>query len=229
MHPDLEEQESNPEEDKVENAQFLSTFLAEKAHLIPSSENAPKLRADVLEKFSTYEKQLSEGKKQIILTNTSSRGLQFLNDVAPHAKVIVILRDGRDMAISYQQKWPEWTLSKAMKLWQQEAQYLIHILEDKICTDHQLYVLRFEDLITRGKKLLPTLFDFLQLDASAFPYEKMEDLNSVGGTINSIQEYDAQRKARFYQPIRLHTSLSKLTNWKLKKIAKAELKYFNYV
>ncbi|SMP50639.1 ABC-type polysaccharide/polyol phosphate transport system, ATPase component [Desulfonatronum zhilinae] len=92
--------------------------------------------------------------------------ISALADVFPEARFIHMIRDGRDVALSYKDKWfgPGRNLADAAVFWRE------HILQARLqareLTEGRYLELRFEDLIGSPEIFLKQICDFLDLTYS---------------------------------------------------------------
>ncbi|MFW5488405.1 MAG: sulfotransferase [Desulfovibrio sp.] len=120
-------------------------------------------------------------------------------DILPEARFIHMVRDGRDVALSYQDKWfgPEDKSMSSMATFWEERICLTRRLAESLPADRYMEV-RFEDLVMVPEETLHRICDFLHLpfDAAMLDYhqkaqerlEEMQDHESNGQQIAARED-----------------------------------------
>jgi hypothetical protein len=105
-----------------------------------------------------------EGKKY--WAEKTPHNVNFIKEILqifPSAKFIYMVRDGRDVAISYQEaRFGPKTIYGVSKLW--NAYLSTYIRNKKHIPASQRYELRYEDLISHPDEILRKLCNFLEID-----------------------------------------------------------------
>ena len=88
--------------------------------------------------------------------------IDILNKLFPDARYIHIIRDGRDVALSFIRQWfgPNDFVS-AMKFWERNVTFIRKMLN--MLPDSQVMEIRFEDLVEKPREKLEAITNFLNL------------------------------------------------------------------
>jgi hypothetical protein len=104
--------------------------------------------------------------KRLFIEQTPWYGqrLDIVNQLFPEAKYIHVVRDGRDVAISFA-RTPWWyeTIEKNLVNWNLEVNKIIYDAEILLKNDQYLQI-RYEDLVLNTKKILADICNFLGVE-----------------------------------------------------------------
>ncbi|WNJ16408.1 sulfotransferase [Pontibacter sp. G13] len=118
---------------------------------------------------------------KILLTKTpSTENLHLFPTFFPDAKLIIITRDGRDVAESGFRSgfWPH---EVCFQEWKQSAQR-IRAFKEANPNSQQLMVVKYEDLLNELSSTLPELLKHCGLDEALFDYSKAAELPVFGSS-----------------------------------------------
>lgn len=94
----------------------------------------------------------------------AARYVPFIHSVFPHAKFLVIYRDGRDVVVSSRfftenhLKRNSWSLQKSIMKWRGEIEAQLQYGES-----HRIFTCSYESLLENSKAVVTRLFEFLEL------------------------------------------------------------------
>ena len=98
---------------------------------------------------------LANGKKRWVeKTPKHIRCIEFLKEVTPHAKFIIIIRDGRDVALSIKKRFG--SIDIGARRWVND-----NLLGEAYWEDESVKVIRYEDLVEDPRLILEELLVFL--------------------------------------------------------------------
>ena len=127
---------------------------------------------------------LSENtKRSIVFKTPRPDNLHLLPEIFPKAKLLVIIRDGRDVVDSQCKAWPEETRMEWARNWAQGARRVIEFLRSAPGSPfHSSYrLLRYEDLIRRESGCLPGVMKFLGFEDS-LSWKQFDELPVYGSS-----------------------------------------------
>ncbi len=133
---------------------------------------------DLRELLNDFYSKIAEFKsKEIFIEQTPWYGqrIDILNELFPMAKYIHMIRDGRDVAISFARtEWWSDDIGQNLERWHNETNYIIDS-SNKILNPDQFLQVRYEDFVDQPKNGLIRICEFLgvefedtMLDAATF-------------------------------------------------------------
>lgn len=101
--------------------------------------------------------------KSLWVDKTPDHGkhLDFISKIFPKSKIIHIIRDGRDVAASYKDKWKKVGFYRALNDW---VSYIRYIKWFSPKLNNRYYEIRYEDLLNNPEKTLIDLLLFLEIE-----------------------------------------------------------------
>jgi len=150
-----------------------------------------------------------------------SESLPQLLAVFPHTKLILIVRDIRDIALSFKARWGKSEALCAHK-WHRRMDMALATL-DQLPSGQSLLV-RYEDLVSESQKKVAEIYDFLSVqDASQIENRTHNSRERFDVDGNRVVEFDLTRIGRW------HKSLPQATTQRVEEISYDTLKRFEYV
>ncbi|NEP86715.1 MAG: sulfotransferase [Okeania sp. SIO2C2] len=128
--------------------------------------------------------------KQIFLEKTPQH-LRYLDVILrqfPEAKGIEIIRDGRDVSVSYQaraktQRWAKQSTRSVAKIWKKAIETGERVKADSEIGD-RIYSVRYENLHTHPQEELSKIFDFIGLDYNQTLIDSIIDATDISKVKN---------------------------------------------
>jgi hypothetical protein len=111
--------------------------------------------------FNHYSAISSNGSPWISKEPSYGRHANELFNLIPNAKLVIMVRDGRDTALSMYEKGWQPTVKKSIDRWRTFANMTLKALEDS--PEDQYLLVNYSDLIYNFSELLYSIFDFLDL------------------------------------------------------------------
>ncbi|MGD1804425.1 sulfotransferase [Dapis sp. BLCC M126] len=106
----------------------------------------------------------------------------------PEAKSIEIIRDGRDVCVSYQARsktarWARQSTTSMIKIWKKAIETVEKVKADPEIGD-RIYSVRYENLRTDPQQELSKIFDFIGLDYDSTLIDKIIDTTDISKVKN---------------------------------------------
>ena len=146
---------------------------------------------------------LKHNKKTILLKNPSN--ILHINDIKniyPKSKIILMYRDGRDVALSMHRRGKKKSFKGCCQYWVDRTQKILKLTNHDTDT---IYILKYEDLISNPINILKELVNWIGLDADEDLLKKYEtSLNtSVKKPVNEKngKNHNQLRKWQVNQPL----------------------------
>lgn len=158
--------------------------------------------------------------KMLLSKTPSVQHLDRCFELFPTSKIIIIIRDPRDVAASAFKTW-ERPVKHSIRNWNIACK-VIYEFERNTPSDHYL-LLRFEDLLLEREKWIKKCLTFLNLEESLFPWYSINELPVFGSS--EEKTWKVKRMSESFRPI---------GRWKtlpadqMKYLSKIDSKYLNY-
>jgi hypothetical protein len=146
--------------------------------------------------------EIAESKhKKIFIEQTPWYGqrIDILNELFPNAKYIHMIRDGRDVAISYARtSWWHDDIGQNLERWHTEVRQIIDS-SNRILNPNQMLQVRYEDIVEQPSVELRRIcehlgvnFEYAMLDAATYIdyglYRKFNAKNIISAALNEWRE-----------------------------------------
>jgi hypothetical protein len=127
--------------------------------------------------------QLSAPKEKRILSKVP--GVQYLSyfySVFPYENLLVLIRDGRDVAQSTIKTWPQLRFSFVCRRWKRSAQMILECHKRYAHKSQGYWLARFEDAVYDPIAFVKEACRRFGLDENEYPFEKIKDISVQGSS-----------------------------------------------
>lgn len=169
-------------------------------------------------------KKIPDISNRILLSKTPS--VQHLHrnfEMFPKSKVIIIVRDPRDIATSALKTWNR-PFKQSIKDWNIAARAISDF--ERQTPPEYYFLLRFEDLIYEKEKWVKKCLQFLGLKETSFPWDALNELPIFGSSEEASWQVKANRKS--FKPVGRWRSLPDDQKQNFSLIDSSALDYFGY-
>ena len=168
--------------------------------------------------------------RRVITKTPSVRNLRLFPDLFPRSKLLVLVRDGRSLAVSAARSFGL-GMEPVARDWARAARAITAFAADSAMADRCL-VVRYEDLMATRECELDRIFRFLDLDPDAYDFEAAARLPVRGSSdrLNAQGEVD-------WDPVGASSDFAPIARWRdwprrrherFNRLARAELEAFGY-
>ena len=160
--------------------------------------------------------------KMLLLRTPDAGNLDSFFHLFPEAKVVILIRDGRDTVESFTKSWGGIGAFKKMcDRWSDRVDYIYRFMEnaDKAGFSNNYYLVRYDHLNNDTETELKKVLEFLDLDPSEYPWEKIAETPVLGSSTYKGGEEDVH-----WQPIAKTKDFKPDHKWK--DWGSAKRKYF---
>ena len=178
--------------------------------------------------------QIGENRRLLAKTPGAYNLNKFFH-LFPQAKLVVLIRDGRDVAESAASTWPDEPLDYWIRRWAEGARLILGFKNEyaRQLPDSSWLVVRYEDLAQKPEAILPQLTEFLAIDGCHTDWHQIKCLPVRG----SSQHRDAAGNLKWaaIEKDKTFNPIGRWSNWtwrqkrKFKKLAGRELIELGYV
>jgi hypothetical protein len=175
--------------------------------------------------------QVGQGKRLLIKT-TAASNVDKLFQFFPQAKLLILIRDGRDTVESAAVKWPRDSFEGWARQWAEGARSILKFMELSDGTRGKSWqLMKYEDVVQRPAAVMGDLLHFLELNSDDFKWDRIERL-PVHGSSQSFEEKanvsGATQRPAGFNPIGRWKSWGWSRKRVFKKIAGRELIALGY-
>ena len=146
---------------------------------------------------------------QLLFKSPHVRGLSLFGAIFPDDRLIVCIRDGRDIAASSEATFRGGLFGKSFRQlaheWRQATDAVLRLAGD---SPHALTLVRYEDLVRDPAATMARILGELGLDPLAYPFDRLAEL-PVFGSSTDKREDDGR-----WQPVERGRDFSPVGRWK---------------
>jgi hypothetical protein len=155
----------------------------------------------------------------------------------PNAKLLILIRDGRDVITSAVKTWPNRFLAfeRSAFTWARGARQILEFIHGSDCgvTESSWKLIKFECLIEHPEATVKDLLNFLNIDANTFDINQVQNLRLEGSSVyrgdKDRVHWEPVEKPKDFQPVGRWKSWNWLRKMTFKMIAGQELIRLGYV
>lgn len=182
------------------------------------------------------ELQLEAGQNHILLKSPHVQNLTLAPLIFPGAKIILCLRDGRDVVDSSLRTFSRWTparktFGQLAREWQLGTDAILSFAPDGVNHHPDITIVKYETLVTDPNKELTKLLNHTGLDAKNYPFETLSSMPVRGSSRSKSSEDDRwqpQEKSRDFNPVGRWSGWSTRQVSRFERIAGQTLKVAGY-
>ena len=182
------------------------------------------------------ELQLEAGEKQILLKSPHVHYLNLAPFIFPDAKIVLCLRDGRDVMESSLRTFSRWspgrkTFKQLAHEWALGTDAILSFENGRANAHADIKVVYYEKLVSDANKEINLILPHLGLDPERYPFDKLESMPIRGSSrsnINDTERWQPQEKDKNFKPIGRWSSWSKARRARFDKIAGQKLQEAGY-
>lgn len=154
-----------------------------------------------------------EENKRLLCVTPKPRNIDNFFRLFPQAKLLVLIRDGRDVVDSAVRTWPNRVLAfeRSAHTWAKGARLILQFVEGP---GHELQgmswkLVKYEDIVKSPEATLRDLLAFLDLDADTFDMTQVESLPLWGSSV-----YHGGRDQVHWDPVEKPKNFHPIGRWK---------------
>ncbi len=119
---------------------------------------------------------------RLIARSPSVENLKYFFKFLPRVQLLIIVRDGRAVTESGTKSFKRSTYEVSMREWEEAARSIIDFDQRMRGGPHQYRIVKYEDLFQNPESELRGVLEFLNLDVSRYPFEKITELPVRGSS-----------------------------------------------
>jgi len=119
--------------------------------------------------------------QRAFLKNPDVCGLDCFPYLFPFEVPFLLLRDGRDVVESTVRTWPERRFTDTCRLWNNNARFMLE--QQRTHAELGWRIFYYEDASARPKEFVKQICQHFQLDASRYPYDRIDEIGVWGSSV----------------------------------------------
>lgn len=133
-----------------------------------------------------YSKFIPVQAKYLLLKDPATIGIENFSSVFPEAKLICLLRDGRDVVQSYIKTWKGFDFELACKMWRDGTERMLNLPQED--NGKRYLLISYEKVFAAPADEMKKVLAFLNLSESEYAFDKIDELPIFGSSTNSVNE-----------------------------------------
>lgn len=182
------------------------------------------------------EHQVEAGSKHIMHKSPHVQNLSIAPHIFPEVKIILCLRDGRDVVDSSLKTFSRWSLSRKTfsqlaKEWQLSAEAILAFDESGAAAHPDVLVVRYEEAVSDPKTLVKRILHHTGLKPENYDFSKIEALPVRGSSRSDTsddQRWKPAEKTADFKPVNRWASWSARRKQRFSRIAGHTLESAGY-
>ena len=122
------------------------------------------------------------GDKQLLLKVPGVEQLHHFFSVFPNEKLLILMRDGRDLVQSTIKTWPQRDFAAVCRQWDESARSIMDFADRFDAESHRFLIVRYEDAVKDPHQFMSRVGAHLGLDMQRFPYPELEKIPVKGSS-----------------------------------------------
>jgi protein-tyrosine sulfotransferase len=241
LHPDFQLPRILQEDFMFEHAQLLEQYtekLYQRWKRLGWIDNPEECR-DSMRTFlgagmMSYVRTQVDGDRRLLLKTPDSTNIDRVLAFVPDLKLLILIRDGRDVVESAARKWPKQSYGYWMARWAMSSRAVLNFVKGKDRADQgkSWELIRYEDLVRDPEGTAREILRFIGLDESRFQWNKLNCLPVRGSSGIYDEQGKVSRQAvdkpSDFSPIGRWRNWSRWRKRRFKKVAGRELIELGY-
>lgn len=135
----------------------------------------------------------SEDVRRTVTKTPLTHNLALFPRLFPNAKLLIIVRDGRDVTVSGMRTFG-WSLEAGARKWAQGARAILDFLDEPASQKVDHMVIRYEDLNTQTERVLRDVLPFLDLSPGMYDFSALDEVPVVGSSTHTGDQSEVHWK-----------------------------------
>ena len=182
------------------------------------------------------ELQVEAGEKQVLLKSPHVHYLNLAPIIFPDAKIVICLRDGRDVIDSSLRTFSKWsparkTFRQLAHEWALGTDAVLSFAKGGVNLHPDIKVVHYEKLVSDADEEVYQILTHVGLEPERYPFEKLEAIpvrGSSRSSANDTERWQPQKKEKHFKPVGRWSSWSKAKRARFDRIAGPMLQEAGY-
>lgn len=175
--------------------------------------------------------RLDDGRRLLCKTPFTENIGHFFT-LFPDSRLVILVRDGRDVVESAKRSWPKKSYAFYAKQWAKGARHILEFMNGA-GKDHmdRWILVRYEDLLS-SRDEVRRLIEFVGIEENAFPWDRIEQMpvrgsSSLRSSTDELTWKPVEKDAGF-QPVCRWDTWGRIRKLKFQLVAGRELRALGY-
>jgi hypothetical protein len=161
----------------------------------------------------------SSNENKVCITKTpSTKNIQNCYTLFPDSYIVIIIRDGRDLAESAKRSF-NWIYEYSFRKWADSAKRILNFMNE--FKDAKAIIIKYEDLHANTEKEITRLLDFCSLDNVNYDFSAIKNLPVIGSSTyrrDGEVNWEPRVKDQSFSPLDKTHAWSKLRHYRFNKV-----------
>lgn len=161
-------------------------------------------------------------------------GIRHFFQLFPQSRLLLLVRDGRDVVESAARSFTYKSHVQWMKEWRTGARLTIDFMQSDLARKHasQWRLVKYEDLVERPRETLPGILEFLQISPESFDWDRFDSLPLRGSSSSFGAKEEVNwtpiEKPKDFRPVGRWSEWSAWRLWRFRQIAGREMRELGF-
>ncbi|MEM7220383.1 MAG: sulfotransferase [Pseudomonadota bacterium] len=133
--------------------------------------------------FTHYLYSFADAAQTVLIKETSMKSFERFPVVFPVERLLLLMRDGRDLVSSTTRTWPKMKFGEVCERWAQSARTMLDFVASHDREDY--WLVKFEDILDAPDQFVREACRRFDLDVDAYPFESQGDIEVIGSSTMS--------------------------------------------
>jgi len=144
---------------------------------------------------------------RIVTKTPSVQNLEYFPKLFPNSRLLIIVRDGRDVVESNVKSF-DFDYGSEMAEWANAAESILRSVEQMSASGYPHMLLKYEDLFRNTRAMVEEILEFLNLDAGTYDFSTIDDMPVRGSS-------ELRKSGRLHwEPVGKSASFNPVGRWK---------------
>ncbi|MEP2771614.1 MAG: sulfotransferase [Fulvivirga sp.] len=155
----------------------------------------------------SYLRRYIEEESILLLKTPDAGNIESVFHLFPNAKVILLVRDGRDTIESFSKSWGgDGAFKNMCKRWDDRVKQIIKFREQADASDKKddYLIVKYDELNDNTSTQVAKILEFLHLDQESFPWDELSDVPILGSSTTKNNDdhvhWDPVKKDQTFSP-----------------------------
>ena len=167
-----------------------------------------------------------DGGRRLLTKTPDPDNVEMFFSLFPDAKLVFIVRDGRDVVESSYRSWPSESYSHWMRMWARGARIILDFAKGPGMKHRDRWrLVRYEDLLG-DRQVFSSLLDFLDVPEQSFPWDELDQLPVRGSSTyrggRAELHWEPVARPKDFRPTGRWSSWGRLRRWQFRRLAGRE-------
>lgn len=156
---------------------------------------------------------------EVCITKTpSTHNIQNFYALFPDSHIVIIIRDGKDLAESAKKSF-NWIYEYSFRKWANSAKRIIDFVNE--FGDANVLIIKYEELFANSEEEIKKILDFCSLERANYDFSAIKDVPVIGSSTYKREgkvNWEPKPKDSSFKPLNKTQCWSKLRHYRFNKV-----------